>query len=582
MCGIIGYVGSEQAVPILSEGLKKLEYRGYDSAGLATISNEISLQKNVGAVSDIISSLNVSPGKIGIAHTRWATHGGVTKQNAHPHASASIVVVHNGIIENYESLKKELVAGGCVFTSQTDSEVIPHLIEKYYVDNLEQAVIAASKKLEGSFAFLAISDKEKDKVVGVRKDSPLVVGLSSHGCFFASDVTPLIGKADRVVFMDDYEVAVAQGSDVKFYHYLDDRVVSKQSSEIALSSESTGLNGFDHYMLKEILEQPLSIKQACAQDFLKLEKIAGEVLNAKRVFFVACGTSFHSALVGKQLFSDSQKHSSVILGSEFDFSNELLNNESVVIAISQSGETADVLSAVKKAKEKGAKVYSIVNVVGSSLDRYSDLSLYLNCGPEICVASTKAFTSQLVVLYLLANALIGKAMRAKDDLMELSETLSGVLPYWGEKAEELSENISKQRDVYFIGKSTSYPVVLEGALKLKEISYIHAEGMHAGELKHGTMALISQGTPVVMVNPVDDSFIHTLNNGLETKARGAFLIGLSEVENSAYDFFVRVPKSVFPALMQTIPLQLIAYYSALKLGRNPDKPRNLAKSVTVK
>ncbi|MFH1780114.1 MAG: glutamine--fructose-6-phosphate transaminase (isomerizing) [Candidatus Micrarchaeota archaeon] len=580
MCGIIGYVGFRQASPLLINGLKKLDYRGYDSAGLAVFENVLVIKKQTGFV-DALGDCNF-PGTVGIAHTRWATHGCVSQANAHPHSSGKIVIVHNGIISNYAFLKKKLVGEGFVFSSETDSEVIAHLIDSK-AGSLLEAVKQTVSELEGSFAFLAFSQSEPNVVVGARKDSPLIVGVNEGECFLASDATPLAGLVEKVFYLNDCEIVVAGKGTTSFYDF-SGKELKTEPVFLSLSEESVSLNGYSHFMLKEILEQPASIRRTLMQDEEKLKEISNLIKNSESVFLVACGTSFHSCLFAKKLFFEAGKHVEVVLGSEFDFIAEKITENALVIGVSQSGETADVLMPLKKAKAGGARILALVNVVGSSLARLADASLYFNCGPELSVASTKVFSSQLALFYLLVGSMKNEFVEARSDLEETSFLIEENIDYWNEETKCLAGLIYEKSDVYFIGRGLNYPIALEGALKLKEVSYAHAEGMPAGELKHGTLALVSSGTPVVLLNVQDDSFIDSLANGLETKARGAFLIGLSEVESEDYDFFIKLPetKKNLKPLLEILPLQLLAFHSAVLRGCNPDKPRNLAKSCTVK
>lgn len=591
MCGIIGYVGMRPAGEIAFKGLQRLEYRGYDSAGVACLhEGKIEVRKDVGKVGEINEKHHLSEmkGSIAIGHSRWASHGGVTRENSHPHSScdSSIAVVHNGIIENYSELREELKGKGHSFTSQTDTEVIPHLIEeeaktsKYF----EEAVRRASKKLAGSFAILAISSKEPEKIIAVRKESPLVIGLGEGEVFTASDAMPFLEFTNKALFMEDDEMAIVTKGKVELYD-LDGRKVVRTHTAIEWSAESVDKQGFEHYMLKEILEQPRTIKNALVQDKNVLEEIAREIMISKDVKIVACGTSRHAGLIGRSLFSKlSRKSCEVYIASEFAYFASSCSKETLIIAISQSGETADVLTGLKKAKTEGARIISLVNVVGSSIARMSDKVLYLNAGPEIAVASTKAFTSQLTLLYLIAFAMAGRLEEGIRELKEVSKKASECIELNQGKAMEIARQFKQKEHIYYLARGVNFPVALEGALKLKEVSYIHAEGMPAGELKHGTLALVERDTPVIVINPIDYTFNDTISNALETKARGAKIIGVSNEPNQIYDELFKLPETneLFYPLLSILPLQLLAYYSAKERGCNVDFCRNLAKSVTIR
>jgi len=592
VCGIIGYLGPRKAGEVLHSGLKALEYRGYDSAGIAVLQNpkgELLVLKDTGKVDEINSRLKLSEveGLGGIAHTRWATHGGVTPFNAHPHVSCDgkIALVHNGIIENYVELRGRLSEKGHSFSSQTDTEVIPHLIEESLKSGMgfEKAVLNACSQLKGSFAFIALSLDHPEKLVAARNESPLIIGLGADEVFVASDALPFLPYTKNAVFLDDGEMAVldAAGGAHAYFDFRSGRQLVKQSSEIKWNAEQAQKGEYEHFMLKEIMEEPVVFKQAALQDEKTLSDFAQGIMQAERVLVIACGTSFHASLVGRQLFKKLlKKNVEVVLASEFGLEEEFVNEKTLLIAVSQSGETADVMDCVKKSKARGAKVFSLVNVVGSTLERTSDLVLHLNCGPEVGVASTKAFLNQLALFYLLAFKAAGKLL----DLQNLSSLIQQTIASNNFKLKDLAREFKYRDSVYFIGRGVHFPIALEGALKLKEISYIHAEGMAAGELKHGTLALIEKGTPVILLNPKDESFADSLSNGMEAKARGAKIIALSNAENENYDLLFKLPAcdSVFYPILEVVPLQLLAYYSAVERGKNPDKPRNLAKSVTVK
>ncbi|MBI5225872.1 glutamine--fructose-6-phosphate transaminase (isomerizing) [Candidatus Micrarchaeota archaeon] len=590
MCGIFGYVGTKQAGPLLLEGLKKLEYRGYDSCGIGTFDDgQLHVRKGVGKIDEVEKTEKISgvPGTTGLSHSRWATHGGVTSTNAHPHTDCqkSIAVVHNGIIENYQELKKELQTKGHRFTSQTDTEIIAHLIESQAAGTLAEKVRAATLQLHGSFALLVISTNDPHTLVAVRNESPMAIGLGVNEFFAASDVMPFLEHTKNAVFLEDGEMAVLTKAGVTFMDVKNGTILSKLAKTLDWDSQSATKMGHPHFMIKEILEQPAAIKNALVQDPEKLDRFVTLLKQHADVKFVACGTSRHAALVGRYAMNQlSGKSAEVYIASEFSYFADQCTKDTLIVAVSQSGETADVLVGLRKAKAKGAKIASLVNVAGSSIDRESDVCLYLNCGPEIAVASTKAFTAQLSVLYLLAYTLAGQKNAGIAHLKEVARHAADRLPKWQTQTQKLAESWTQHEHVYFLGRGVNFPVALEGALKLKEISYIHAEGMPAGELKHGTLALIEKNTPVILINPHDYTFSDTLSNGMETKARGAKLIGLSDSANEAYDEYIALPKmpELFYPLVAVLPLQLLAYHAAVLRKNDPDRPRNLAKSVTVR
>lgn len=587
MCGIIGYIGLEQAGPIIYKALKQLEYRGYDSAGVATLNGGLNIRKDVGKIDDIEKTHHVTqmPGTIGIGHSRWATHGGVTQANAHPHTSCNgeIVVVHNGIIENYQELKEQLKDHK--FSSQTDTEVIPHLIEAQNLP-LEQAVPQALKQVHGSYAILVISTKEPGKIIAARKESPLIIGKSHNAFFAASDVMPFLEYTNKAYYVNDDEMVVITREKAEYYNLKTMKKITKEPTIITWNAETASKGTNEHYMIKEILEQPTAIKNAVAQDKQKIHAFATEIKNAKNLKIVACGTSRHAGIIGRYLFNKlAGKTSDVYIASEFSYFADASDENTTILAISQSGETADVLDGLRKAKAKGAKILSIVNVVGSTIDRMSDYTIYINCGPEIGVASTKAFLSQLAVFFLIAYAMTGKEEEAISQVKQVAQLVEQTIKKNKDKMRLLAESIKKLEHAYFIARGVNFPIATEGALKLKEISYLHAEGMPAGELKHGTLALIEKGTPVILINPTDYTHADSISNGMETKARGAYLIGVSDENNEAYNYHIEIPKvenELLYPFLTIVPLQLLAYYTAITKGLDPDKPRNLAKSCTVK
>ena len=588
MCGIVGCVAEEPVAGILLEGLKRVEYRGYDSAGMATIwEGSLSVRKGVGRVSEIEQSRNLSglKGNIGMAHTRWATHGGVTDQNAHPHASCRelVAVIHNGIIENYLPLKKALAARGHRFRSETDTEVIAHMIEEQYkrVRDPMRATMAVTKKLKGQYAIAAMFQDRPDVMVGARKDAPLIVGVGEGKMFLASDVLAFIGHTDRTIFLDNYEVVELTKDRVRIVGS-NGREVRRKPTQVAWELSDVSKSDFEHYTLKEINEQPRTVLSASVQEPGKVEEFARAIRKAKSLYITASGTSYHAGLLMKfRLNKEARIRVDTVVAGELKEHSGFLGKGSVVIAFSQSGETADVMEAVKEAKKHGARVYSIVNAAGSTLARESDGVLLLNCGPEVGVAATKSFTAQVVVASMVVDAVLGK--RRSNGFRELSEAVAETL-----KCDELVRDLvfeyRDRPDFYFVARGYESPVALEGALKLKELSYIHAEGMPASELKHGTLALIEKGTPVVVLNPSGDSHADSLSNAEELRARGADVIGISDEKDEVYRHYIRVPKvqPKFAPIVEVIPLQLLAYHMSVARRNDPDYPRNLAKSVTVK
>ncbi|HEV8664197.1 MAG TPA: glutamine--fructose-6-phosphate transaminase (isomerizing) [Candidatus Methylomirabilis sp.] len=609
MCGIIGYVGPKGVVPVLLDGLKRLEYRGYDSAGLAFLQGgRLIVQRSVGKIRDLENTLwgKDYRGEIGLGHTRWATHGRPSEENAHPHTDCrgEVVVVHNGIIENYLALKQKLTAEGHTFRSETDTEVIAHLIEKYLREgDLPTAVRRALKEVTGAYAIGVLWQGDPDRIVGARVSSPLVVGLGEGEFLIASDIPALLAHTRNVLFLDDGEVAVL-GRDGVEVTTMDGEPVSKRVERVAWSPILAEKGGYKHFMLKEIYEQPRAMRDTLlgrysleqGRIFLEgmepLEEALGQV---QRITLVACGTSWHAALVGKFLLEEiAALPVEVDYGSEFRYRSPLVDARTLFAAISQSGETLDTLVALREARKRGCPAAAIVNAVGSSISREADGVLYTHAGPEIGVASTKAFTSQLVALYLLAlhlgqrrGTLDGDTMRAHlADLIRLPQQAEAALRLDAE-VEALAQQYAACRDFLYLGRGIHYPVALEGALKLKELSYIHAEGYPAGEMKHGPIALIDEQMPVVVLAPRDKVYEKILANIQEVKARGGIVIAFGTEGDhelaEKVDHCLMVPRSsrlTSPALM-TIPLQLLAYHVAVRKGCDVDQPRNLAKSVTV-
>ncbi len=584
MCGIFGYICKQECDigEKIIEGLKKLEYRGYDSWGIAVkTTNGVKVIKEVGKVVDAV---NVANSNIAIGHTRWATCGKVTKANAHPQTDCNnrVAVVHNGTIENYQELREELIKKGHRFVSQTDTEVIPHLIEEHKAFDFVESVKKAISRLEGTYALLIIS-KDYKGVIAVRNDSPLVIGVAENSYFLASDVLAFIDHTKKVIYLDDNEMAVIDNG-LQIVNLTENRVVEKPITTLNWDTEKTKIGEYHHYMMKEIDEQVETIGRAANQDRQKIDSIVKKINEAYGVFFIACGSSYHAALCASYLFSYiTKKHVNVFLASEFNNYQDFLTDKTLVIAISQSGETADVLDAVKIAKKKGSKIISIVNVIGSTLTRLSDDFLLINAGPEICVLSTKTYTAQLSLLLLLAYSCVGKYDGGKKEIETIRKIVKSTLSKETmNKINNLAKKIKDKDHIYTIGRGINYPTALEAALKIKEVSYIHAEGFAGGELKHGTIALIEKGTPCIVF--CDYSTMKaTLNNAEEIKARGGYIIGISPQNNDVFDFFIEVPETENSGcITNIIPIQLLAYNLALLRGCDPDRPRNLAKSVTVR
>jgi len=592
MCGIVGYVGEKAAQPVLLKCLERLEYRGYDSCGIAVSGSEVKVYKDAVRVGRLGKALPELGDRMGIGHTRWATHGEPSKVNAHPHIDCrgQIAVVHNGIISNYQALRKRLAAEGHRFVSETDSEVIPHLVEKYYNGSLEQAVEAALGDLEGSYAIILMAAGEA-RLVAARRDSPLVIGIGDGENFIASDVPAMLDYTNRVVYLEDGETGVVTSGGVKVKR--DGKELFKESKRIWWNVEDARKGGYEHFMLKEIHEQPRVIRDTIGEYVSSSEPIADLALLSDvargDMLLLACGTSYHAALIAKYLIEELDRIPvRVELASEFNCGRPPLRTEAIVIT--QSGETADTVKAIKRLQEAGCQVVTITNAVGSTASRLADQVIYTRAGPEVSVAATKSFIAQLMALYWLVLSYSKIDTRRLDglvtELRQLPNKLEQVLQN-KDGIVECAEYISKYRDVFFIGRGRNFPVALEGALKLKEVSYIHAEGCSAGELKHGPFALLGADTPVVAITAPDDTYEAMLTSIKEVKARGAPVIALVEEDETLSreiaDFWISVPKidPIFSPVINTVVLQLLAYYTARCLDRPIDFPRNLAKSVTV-
>jgi len=610
MCGIIGYIGSKPARQIIINGLKRLEYRGYDSAGLALVNGDTKIFKCKGRVKDLEEMVSKSSfdGTTGIGHTRWATHGEPNELNAHPQISAkgNFIVVHNGIIENYALLKKHLEGRGITFSSQTDTEVLANLMDHLYVEGdltAEQAITLALNRVEGAYGLVIICTKEPDRLFAAKKGSPLVIGVGEGENFIASDATPIVEYTQRVIYLNDDDLAIIKKEEL-LLKTIKSTMIQPEVKKIDLKIGEIDKEGFDHFMCKEIFEQPRAIHDTFRGRILPdhsgimlggLHDVLDEMSKAERIIIVACGTSWHAGLLGEYLFEEYTRIPvEVEYASEFRYRNPVMNKGDIVIAISQSGETADTLAAVKLAKEKGAKVIGICNVVGSSIPRETDAGVYTHAGPEIGVASTKAFTTQITVLAMMAFE-IGHLMGIISDAVfkKLIEELVSI-PGKIEKTLMLNNQILELSSIFrdthnaiYLGRGYLFPVALEGALKLKEISYIHAEGYPAAEMKHGPIALIDENMPVVIIATKDDTYEKIINNIQEIKARKGKVIAIvtegDEIIKKMADYVLEVPETlpVFSGLLAVIPLQMLSYHIAVLRGCNVDQPRNLAKSVTV-
>ena len=584
MCSIIGYSGLESAAPILVKGLQKMEYRGYDSVGIATESGKkIVLKKGVGKVVEVNNSimLDTLPGNIGIGHTRWATHGKVTEKNAHPHSSNSgkIAIAHNGIIENFEELKSELQNKGYKFQSETDTEVIANLIQLNFDEttDIKQSIMKTVNQLKGHYSFVVIF--EDGTLAAARFHEPLIVGVGKNSHYISSDVLGFIEKTDDAIYVDNEDFVIVDGSGIHIFDF-DGTSVKYQVTKVSKEFADVYKGDFAHYTLKEISEQPDTILRAV--DNNQIEEFVDNIKQAKNLYITGSGTSYNAAEITKYLMSKFAKIKiNTLISSELPFSPNEIEPNSTLITISQSGESADVLEAVKIAKESNAKILSIVNLLNSSLSQQSSLAIGLNCGPEIGVAATKSFTSQLSILYKICDQLCNGCINP--DWEKVSSAISQILSN-NSKIKEIAKNLKDVSDIYVLGRGIHLPIAKEAALKLKELTYIHAEGIPAGELKHGPLALMDSNVYVIIINPNDSTYNDTLNSANQIKARGAKIIGISDKKSNVYDYWIDIPsidEAVYP-LIEIVPIQLLSYYSALEKKTDPDYPRNLAKSVTVK
>jgi len=610
MCGIVGYIGEKNCVPILINGLKRLEYRGYDSAGIGIIDNGKSeVVKKKGKVSILekeISKLNLNT-KLGIAHTRWATHGQPNEVNAHPHFNTdkTIFVIHNGIIENYRTIREALKKKGYVFVTETDSEVIPHLIDNFIKSGMSlfDATKAALAEIEGTYGLAIVYTGEPDKIIAARKGSPLVLGIGNGENYLASDVSAIVAHTNQVVYLEDGEVVEIFKDKFITKNLEEDGEIKKEVHEISMTIDELDKGGFPHFMLKEIMDQPESVCNSMRGRIIEkngtaklggLENVAKQLSNCKRIIISACGTSWHAGLVGEYMFEQFARiPTEVEYASEFRYRNPIVNKNDAIIFISQSGETADTLAALREAKIRGALCLGICNVVGSSIARETHAGVYTHAGSEIGVASTKAFTSQLVVLSLITLLIARKNNMSLVDGKNIAKELDAIpgkiskILQLNDEIEKIAEHFKDAKNFLYLGRGYNFPVALEGALKLKEISYIHAEGYPAAEMKHGPIALIDDNMPAIFIAPKDSTYDKIISNIQEVKARNGKIIAIaSEGDNTIdelVDFSIKIPDTIrmLTPLLTVIPLQLLAYHIAVKKGLNVDQPRNLAKSVTV-
>ena len=606
MCGIVGFTGTQNAAPILLDGLKKLEYRGYDSAGIAVMNgNAISVNKVRGRIANLCEKTKDGasvPGSTGIGHTRWATHGAPTEENAHPHLSndGRFAIVHNGIIENYLVLREELIRDGFQFQSETDTEVIVHLLELYYKGNVRDALLKTANRLQGSYALGVICSEEPGRIYAVREASPLILGVGIGENYFASDVTALVNYTRNVIYLEDGEFAELSGQSIRIFDCTGMEVI-KKTTRILWDVQAAEKGGYEHFMLKEIMEQPGAVKATIAPrikngkvEFEELGGLLPELSGIRKIIITACGSAYYAGCAGKYALEQLCRIPvEVELASELRYGNPLIDEQTLLIVISQSGETADTIAALKECRSRGAKTLAIVNVVGSSVAKLADYTVYTWAGPEIAVATTKGYTTQITVLYMLAICFAGHLDRLGSTEAALIDTLQA-LPRRIQQAidmnpaiPELARKYHENRALFFIGRNTDYAVALEGSLKMKEISYLHAEAYAAGELKHGTIALIDEHQPVIALCCNPSIMEKTLSNIVEVKSRGAEVLALTFRDNqkilSVADDLLFIPSvnALFSAVIEIVPLQLLAYYVAKENGCDIDKPKNLAKSVTV-
>ena len=586
MCSIIGYSGKETAAPILVKGLKRMEYRGYDSVGVATESdNKIELKKGTGKVNEVNSKIHLDtlPGKVGIGHTRWATHGKVTDINAHPHSSNSgkIAIVHNGIVENFEELKKQLESEGYSFKSETDSEVIANLLQKNYelTGDVKETIMKTVVEIKGHYAFVAMF--ENGQLAAARFHEPLIIGVGKNNIFLSSDVLGFVEYTDNAIYMKSRNFVILDKEEFQIFDF-NGKKIKYEITKVSKEFGDAYKGDYAHFTLKEIYEQHETILKAGEKTVDAIEKTADYIRHAKNIYITGSGTSYNSALIAKQILSKYAKiKTETIISSELQFSPDIIEENSILIAISQSGESADVLDAVRIAKKANCKIISIVNLLTSSLARKSDIVIGMNCGPEIGVAATKSFTSQLVILYKIVQKLSNNDITINFE--KFSESILKILEN-PTKIQQIAKELKEISDIYVLGRGINYPIAIEAALKLKELTYIHAEGIPGGELKHGPLALMDSNVFVIIMNPNDSTYSDTITSAREIKARGAKIIGVSDIESDLYDYWIEIPKidQVLYPISEIIPIQLLSYYAALEKETDPDYPRNLAKSVTVK
>ena len=586
MCSIIGYSGKEIAAPILVKGLKRMEYRGYDSVGVATESeNQIKLKKGIGKVNEVNSKIQLDtlPGNVGIGHTRWATHGKVTDFNAHPHSSNSgkIAIVHNGIVENFEELKKQLEDEGYEFKSETDSEIIANLIQKNYelTKNVKETILKTVSEIKGHYAFVVMF--ENGQLAAARFHEPLIIGVGKENVFLSSDVLGFVEYTDNAIYMKSKNFVILNKKEFEIFDF-DGKNTEYEITKVSKEFGDAYKGDYAHFTLKEIYEQPDVILKAGEKTADEIEKSIDLIRHAKNIYITGSGTSYNSSLIAKQILSKYAKiKSEPIISSELQFSPDIVEEGSVLIAISQSGESADVLEAVRIAKKANCKIIAIVNLLTSSLARKADVVIGMNCGPEIGVAATKSFTAQLVILYKMVQKLSNDKITINFE--KFSESILKILenPI---KIQEIAKKLRDVSDIYILGRGINFPIAIESALKLKELTYIHAEGIAGGELKHGPLALMDSDVFVIIINPNDSTYSDTLTSAREIKARGAKIIGVSDIESDVYDHWIEIPKidEVLYPISEMVPIQLLSYYAALAKETDPDYPRNLAKSVTVK
>lgn len=592
MCGIVGYFGDKKASDIILDGLSKLEYRGYDSAGIAVISDgEIKSRKHKGKLSVLVESLKKEDifGHVGIGHTRWATHGAPSDVNSHPHFNndKSIAVVHNGIIENYQELKKELEEKGAKFVSSTDTEVVAHLISLYYTGSLKEAVYKATKRLEGSYALGVICKNNPEELVAVRKSSPLILGLGENEYYIASDIPAILKYTREVVYLEDHDLVEINRSGVSIYDEQMNKV-KREVNHVEWDIQAATKGGYDFFMDKEIHEQKEAVKNTIEKSLLNLREINIDFSDIDKIYIVACGTAYNAGTIGKYYFQEYlNKPVYTDIASEFRYNKQFIDQHTLVILVSQSGETADTLAVLRKVKEHGCKVLAVTNVVGSTISREADNVFYTFAGPEIAVASTKAYTTQIVSLYLIARY-FSTTKEEYEDVLKEAVKICPLIDEVLEKEKDIKEIARKfinAKSIFYLGRSIDHALANEGALKLKEISYIHAESFAAGELKHGTIALIENMTPVVAIMTQKDLYDKMLSNIQEVKARGAYIVAVTN-DNEKIKFAddtIQIPEfcQMLTPILAVIPLQILAYYTSYLKGYDVDKPRNLAKSVTV-